>query len=128
MNDMVDLPVLQRAVAEALANGTIGDPFAVLGPHSTASGCMVRAFLPGALEVEVLARSGGHPLGRLAPVAPHGLFAGHVSSAEPYLLHITWPDTVQEIEDPYSFGPLLGDLDLHLFNEGRHFELAAHLG
>ena len=35
---------------------------------------------------------------------------------------------MQETEDPYSFGSLLGDLDLHLFNEGRHFELASHLG
>ncbi len=59
---------------------------------------------------------------------PQGLFAGRVSSEDPYLLRITWPGAVQEIEDPYSFGPLLGELDLHLFNEGRHFELAEHLG
>ena len=51
-----------------------------------------------------------------------------VDSAEPYLLRIDWPGAVQETEDPYSFGPLLGDLDLHLFNEGRHFELAVALG
>ena len=43
-------------------------------------------------------------------------------------MRISWPGAVQETEDPYSFGPLLGDLDLHLFNEGRHFELASHLG
>ncbi len=29
---------------------------------------------------------------------------------------------------PYAFGLLLGDLDLHLFNEGRHFHLADALG
>ena len=46
----------------------------------------------------------------------------------PYLLRIAWPGAVQETEDPYSFGPLLGELDLHLFNEGRHFELAEALG
>src|SRR5262249_46268414 len=45
-----------------------------------------------------------------------------------YLLRIAWPDAAQETEDPYSFGPLLGDLDLHLFNEGRHFELAEAFG
>src|SRR5947208_2611675 len=39
-----------------------------------------------------------------------------------------WPNAVQETEDPYSFGPLLGELDLHLFNEGRHFELAGAMG
>ncbi len=35
---------------------------------------------------------------------------------------------MQETEDPYSFGLLLGDVDLHLFNEGRHFQLAHCLG
>jgi 1,4-alpha-glucan branching enzyme len=128
MNDMADLPGLPQGLAEALANGTLGDPFAVLGPHDTSAGRVVRAFLPGAQEVEVLARAGGRLLGHLAPAAPHGLFAGVVSSPEPYLLRITWLGAVQETEDPYSFGPQLGDLDLHLFNEGRHFELASHLG
>jgi 1,4-alpha-glucan branching enzyme len=128
MNDMVDLPALPRDLAEALANGTLRDPFGVLGPHDTSAGRIVRAFLPGATEVEVLARGDTHPIGRLASVAPQGLFVGGASSTEPYLLRITWPDAVQETEDPYSFGPQLGDLDLHLFNEGRHFELASHLG
>jgi 1,4-alpha-glucan branching enzyme len=128
MNDMPDLPGLPQGMAEALANGTLGDPFGVLGPHDTPMGLVVRTFLPGAAAVEVLARRGGTSLGRLAPVAPPGLFVGRVDRAEPYLLRITWPGTVQETEDPYSFGPLLGDIDLHLFNEGRHFELAEHLG
>ena len=35
---------------------------------------------------------------------------------------------MQETEDPYSFGLLLGDMDLHLFNEGRHFELGNAFG
>jgi 1,4-alpha-glucan branching enzyme len=46
----------------------------------------------------------------------------------PYRLRIQWPGAEQETEDPYSFGLLLGDLDLHLLSEGRHFELARCLG
>jgi 1,4-alpha-glucan branching enzyme len=128
MNDVVELTGLPSGMAEALASGALRDPFAVLGPFDTAAGRIVRVFLPGALEIEVLARSSGAPLARLSPMLPQGLFAGRVSSEEPYLLRITWPGAVQEIEDPYSFGMLLGELDLHLFNEGRHFELAEHLG
>ena len=60
MNDRADLPGLPPGVAEALANGTLRDPFAVLGPHDTPDGSIVRTFQPGALEVEVLARAGGH--------------------------------------------------------------------
>ena len=128
MNDVAELSGLPSGVAEALAAGALRDPFAVLGPFDTAVGGVVRAFLPGALTVEVLARASGKSLGRLVPTLPQGLFAGRVSRTEPYRLRIGWPDAIQETEDPYSFGPLLGDLDLHLFNEGRHFELASHLG
>ena len=128
MNDMADVSALPPGVTEALANAALNDPFSVLGPHDTELGRLIRAFLPGAVRVEVLARRDGHAIGALAPAVPHGLFVGRVDGAEPYRLRIVWPDAVQETEDPYSFGPLLGDLDLHLFNEGRHFELASHLG
>ena len=57
-----------------------------------------------------------------------GLFEAPCPTRAPYLLRIHWPGAVQETEDPYSFGPLLGELDLHLFAEGRHFELAEALG
>ena len=40
-----------------------GDPFAVLGPHDTADGRVIRAFLPGAVKVEVLWRSDGASAG-----------------------------------------------------------------
>ena len=37
------------------------------------------------------------------------------------------PVTVER-DDPYRFGPVLGELDLHLMNEGTHLELADRLG
>jgi len=128
MNDVVDLSGLSPDLAWHLANGSLHDPFSVLGPHDSPAGRIVRAFLPGAHAVEVVARHGGQVLGRLAPAQPAGLFVGPVSSAEPYFLRISWPGAVQEIEDPYTFGLLLSPLDLHLFNEGRLFELAFTLG
>ncbi len=63
MNDVTEVTGLPPGVAEALAFGTLGDPFAVLGPHDTATGRIIRAFLPGAQGVEVLARSGDKLLG-----------------------------------------------------------------
>ena len=113
---------------EALAEARQGDPFTVLGPHDTAAGHTVRAFLPGAHAVEVLRRADRTSIGKLMASPPDGFFEGPVSDRAPYLLRITWPEAVQETEDPYSFGPLLGELDLHLFNEGRHFELAKTFG
>ena len=129
MNDQPTpvVPGLDPATADALAHGRLGDPFAVLGPHADRHGRLVRVFVPGARRVEASTRD-DLPPGVLPPGDPPGLFAGHVDGNEPYRLRIHWPGGVQETEDPYTFGLLLGDLDLHLFNEGRHFELAFCLG
>jgi 1,4-alpha-glucan branching enzyme len=119
---------LARQEADAIAGGRHGDPFKVLGPRDTAAGRVIRAFLPGAQSVEVLRRGDRSSIGQLTPKEPAGLFEGTFVERAPYLLRIAWPDAVQETEDPYSFGPLLGELDLHLFNEGRHFEMAHAVG
>ena len=110
---------LDAATIQALADGSLGDPFSVLGPH----GGIVRTFQPGAARVEALV---GGQVVPLAALDPPGLFAGPV--AGPYRLRVAWPGGVQETEDPYSFDLLLGELDLHLMAEGRHFELATAFG
>jgi 1,4-alpha-glucan branching enzyme len=114
--------------AAALAQGTHSNPFSVLGPHDTQGGRIIRVFLPGATKVEVLRRSDGATLSRLEPGIEPGLFENLIAERAPYWLRIHWPGAVQETEDPYAFSLLLGDIDLHLFNEGRHFELAHCLG
>ena len=130
MNDvMIEIPGITPDTARELNEARLRDPFAVLGPRETASGRIIYTFLPGAKGVEVLARHDGHLIGTLAPRDPSGLFAGHVESPVDYRLRIIWPDALQETEDPYSFRQLLlSDADLHLFNEGRLFELAFTLG
>ena len=128
MNAVTPAGWLNRETAEALESGRPLDAFAVLGPHESKSGRIVRAFMPGAQTVEVIGRNDGKSLGQLTPGSVFGLFEGPVAQSGAYLLRIQWPGAVQETEDPYAFGPALGDLDLHLFNEGRHFELAEALG
>jgi 1,4-alpha-glucan branching enzyme len=127
VNEIATL-ALPREEAEALAGARHNDPFKVLGPRDTERGRLIRAYLPGALGVEVLRRTDRTPIATLEQHGKDGLFEGMVTDHVPYLLRIKWPQAVQETEDPYSFGPLLGDLDLHLFNEGRHFELASAMG
>ena len=119
---------LPREAVEALAGARHSNPFQVLGPHETDKGRLIRTFLPGAVGVEVLRRADGRSIGELRQQNSNGLFEGFVSDPTPYLLRIKWPEAIQETEDPYSFGLLLGDLDLHLFNEGRHFELTSAMG
>jgi 1,4-alpha-glucan branching enzyme len=126
MNDIHTIDPIQGAALE-LIEGRLTDPFRLLGPHRTAEGIVVRTFQPGARGVEIVARDDGRPLGSLSE-ASGGLFAGTISEDVPYLFRIDWPAGTQETEDPYSFGLVLGDLDLHLFSEGAHWHLAQNLG
>jgi 1,4-alpha-glucan branching enzyme len=128
MNDAVVVPSISPDQAWQLSNGSLRNPFEVLGPFDTDIGRNVRAFLPGATGVEVVARADGRRLGILSPTQPEGLFLGRVDGHDPYRLRIQWPGAVQETEDPYSFDLLLSETDLHLFNEGRLFEIAFTLG
>ncbi|KAK0332771.1 hypothetical protein LTR94_023595, partial [Friedmanniomyces endolithicus] len=57
-----------------------------------------------------------------------GLFVAKLRKGQAYRLRVTWADAVQVISDPYSFPPQLTEFDLHLFSEGRHWDLAARFG
>ncbi len=121
-------PLTDPAAAEALAVGRLADPFSVLGPHATAQGNVIRAFLPGARAVRVVSRQDSRVIGELLPEGQGGLFSGLIQAPSPYRLQIEWPGATQETEDPYSFGLILGELDLHLFAQGSHWKLAERLG
>jgi 1,4-alpha-glucan branching enzyme len=119
---------ISPAAARALSAGRVGDPFSVLGPHRIDGGRIVRAYLPGAVSVEAV---GGDNmlLAQLAPVNPPGLFAAIIPEGTGYRWRIHWPGgVIQETEDPYSFGLLLGEVDIYLFAEGRHFEIGRVFG
>jgi 1,4-alpha-glucan branching enzyme len=112
----------------AIVDARHGDPFAVLGLHSHGGTHAVRAFLPAAQAVTVLARDTGLTLGELHLVHPAGFWSGTIADPVPYYLHIVEADRVFETEDPYSFAPLLGDIDIYLLGEGRHRDFANAMG
>ncbi|WP_137983731.1 1,4-alpha-glucan branching protein GlgB [Pseudomonas viridiflava] len=114
---------------DALIRAEHRDPFSILGPHGDGgSGQYVRAYLPAALSVRLLARDDGRELGEMEMSEVPGFFVGHLEHPQPYLLKINWAGGEQITEDPYSFGPLLGEMDLYLFAEGNHRDLSSCLG
>ncbi|AOK19850.1 glycogen-branching enzyme [Burkholderia cepacia] len=122
---------LCEASLQALISGRAADPFALLGPHRIDGRWLVRAFLPGALAASL--ELDGDIRVPMAHAHPDGLFVGALpesgqAAAPAYRLRVRWPDAEHVAEDPYSFGLLLGDLDLHLLAEGRHLELGNCLG
>ena len=101
------------------------DPFAVRGPHKVDGVWAVEAFLPGATAVDLI--TDFDPPLAMATTGD-GRFSGIPASIPAYRLRIHWGDAIQETEDPYSFGPVLGDTDKYLFSEGSHWRLADRFG
>lgn len=117
---------MDEANTQALVRAEHGNPFAFLGAHEQDGKVIVRSWQPGALEVELL-DAGGQSLGFMREQIP-GLFVAALSERQAYRLRINWSGGVQETEDPYSFGPQLGELDIHLFAEGNHRRLGHCFG
>jgi 1,4-alpha-glucan branching enzyme len=113
---------------DAIVHARHGDPFALLGPHPVEGGIALNAFIPNVDSVEVLARDTGFSLGSLKRVRDAGFWSGMFPSLPAYRFRIGVGDIVFETEDPYSFPPLLGDVDIYLLAEGRHRDFSAALG
>lgn len=116
---------------EAIVRGRHGNPFAVLGMHAKGAGPVrVNAFIPPAAEVTVIDETGA-AVAALERVHPEGFFSGVVPNrTDPfsYRLRLSAGAQSWEIDDPYSFPPVLGELDDYLVAEGRHLELYHKLG
>jgi 1,4-alpha-glucan branching enzyme len=118
----------ETAGLKSVAEGRSGDPFAVLGRHAaTVDGrpaVIVRTLQPAASEVELITA------GRVTPMPKRlvsGLFEARIPLEEgisseqlEYRLRVHEGTAVREIVDPYQFGQVLSDYDLHLFSEGTH--------
>jgi len=131
----------------AIAEGRHFELFSVLGqhqPHSSdeptadaddedeptsdvSDGAVIRTLQPTADSAVVLTDTGE----RLAmeKIHPNGLFELLLKApVGPYQLELQNGANTWQIIDAYSMGSVIGDLDLHLFNEGTHQELYNTLG
>jgi 1,4-alpha-glucan branching enzyme len=104
------------------------DPFAVLGRHPGEGGDVFRALLPQAESVRI-----GEKGPEMARIPGTDLFECVVESGSKIPRHprLFWQDKTGRQGshiDPYTFPPQLGDLDLHLFGEGKHWHIYRVLG
>ncbi len=112
---------------ERLLTARHHDPFALLGLHPAPEGWVLRVFRPDAERVSLLLPQGP---AALTLVDGRGLFEwrGALAPDRPWRLAIEADARGFEITDPYAFGPLLSDQEIHLFNEGRLLEAWRSLG
>ena len=130
---MTDQAAPVRAFRQ-LMQGDHGDPFAILGMHRIKGRIYVRALLPGAVSVAVVEIKTGRQLATLERFRDTDIFAGRIPRRRKlftYRLLVDWGSHQQEMEDPYRFPTVLGDMDLWLLVEGTHYrpyeKLGAHL-
>src|ERR1700733_11372222 len=101
---------------DALVRREHSNPHAVLGPHPTDGGVVVRVLRPVALSVTVIPEHES-PV-ELHQIHPGGVFEGVIPDALlpfRYKLDVDYgPAGRFELDDPYSFPPTLGELDVPL--------------
>jgi 1,4-alpha-glucan branching enzyme len=111
----------------AIVGARHGDPFAVLGPHATPAGLVIRALVPGATSVVVQ----GLPAVPMIRRHPDGFFEALIPGGTipyRYRLHAENAGGAWDFDDPFGFSPILGALDDHLLIEGTHQKLYERLG
>jgi 1,4-alpha-glucan branching enzyme len=118
---------------DALVLGTHDDPFSLLGRHDTTHGreVVIRTLQPSAESVELVTPDGVFSMEK---VRPEGLFEtrrpldGRPAMDLVYRLRVHEGSNTRECVDPYQYGQVLTDFDLHLLAEGTHYHAWEKLG
>ena len=124
---MTDL-LIDPSAAAAIAEGRHGDPFGVLGLHKRGGKWVVSGFDPGAQAMQVLVGKSGKPVEAHPVAGAPGLFVAELSKKAAYRLRWQGHGATWEGDDPFRFGPVLGELDEYLLGEGNHKRLWQVLG
>ena len=110
-----------------LIAGEHHDPHSILGAHEYDDHTVIRVLRPHAESVTALIGGQRYPLTHVDT----GLFAVAVPITKlvDYRLEVQYPNApALTVADAYRFLPTLGEMDLHLFAEGRHERLWEVLG
>ena len=127
--EVTDLPVDEL---RAFVTGAHPDPFKILGPHQVGNDVVIRVFRPDVKEVTVALP--GKDIERVPAkqLHPEGFFQAVLPGKKrdlDYRLLFTGHDgSTAIVRDPYAFGAIMGEIDLHLFSEGNHLQIYEKFG
>ncbi|WBU39149.1 1,4-alpha-glucan branching protein GlgB [Homoserinibacter sp. YIM 151385] len=120
-------PELHPDHVAALVEGRHPEPHAALGSHDADGGRVIRAIRPLAEQVTAILEDGTR-----IPLSHHDRGLWHAVAPGPgqaYELEAVYGGgETWTVGDPYRFVPTVGEIDLHLWGEGRHEQLWHWLG
>lgn len=130
------ISVLSVNTVDAICRGQYyGDIFAILGMHRSVdednqSFICIRTFQPQAKNVTVIRLDTQEQL-PMKRIHSEGLFQLDIASAEFFSYYFKvelHSGLIYDTEDAYRFLPVLGEMDLYLYNEGNHKDIYEKLG
>jgi 1,4-alpha-glucan branching enzyme len=128
---------LSRKDVNLLVGARHWDPFSALGPHVVEEGgkrfVAIRAIQPRAREIHVLRETpDGVRHAAMSRVHPDGVFEARFPGDReifPYRLEFIARDGYRWVQhDPYAFGLVLSEFDIHLLAEGSHLNPHEKMG
>ena len=121
---------------QKLIDSEHADPHHILGMHEIIlkdKPCLsVRAYIPQAKSVTVIDRQNKEKRYPMERIHVDGFFESIISDCDEWFRYelemVSYEGNSWVTCDPYSFQPVLSELDLYLFGEGTHYEIYNKLG
>ena len=127
--ELAGLP--QNELAAFLA-ASHSDPFRILGPHRVGNDLAIRVFRPDAENIDIVTSAAPGKTIPAERLDRQGFFQAVLPDMPrdtDYQLQITgWNGTTWSARDPYCYGTIMGEVDLHLFAEGNHLQIYEKFG
>ena len=112
--------------------GAHPDPFRILGPHRLGDELAIRIFRPDAKEVSIVLPGQKEQSFPARQLRREGFFQATLPGMRrdlDYRVQLTGSDdSTAVVRDPYSYGIIMGEVDLHLFAEGNHLQIYEKFG
>ena len=122
--------LMDWAGIEEITYAESSDPHRILGPHMTAEGMLVQAYIPTARDVTVKLAGTGKQY-NMELVDESGFFAVlvPVKKIQEYTLLVFYDNgVVAEKHDPYAYKQQIAEKELKKFAAGIHYEVWNMLG
>src|SRR5664279_1849353 len=127
--EILGLPIDELGIFLA---GAHPDPFRVLGPHRVGENLVIRLFRPDAKEIRIIVGEGSEPEVEASRLHAVGFFQAVLPGRARDLVYqlriVRWDGSELITHDPYRYGAIMGEVDLHLFAEGNHLDLYEKFG